>query len=168
MSDVQRYGDLEIVRDPRLQERIWSWQRAAWAGIGVILTAALVGFFGDGPISRTTVRDPDGLLQVGYERFGRCLSAMTLEVRLRPMPGGVVRLWVGRDYLEGAGIERVTPTPGKEIADADGTTFLLSTAPADRDVRVAVHLNPARPGLLRARLRREDGPSVEFVQLIYP
>ena len=66
-------------------------------------------------------------------------------------------LWVNRDYVERAGFQPVSPTPEREIAGTDGTTFIMAASPVGRPVRVRFRLNPEGPGFLRARVRLDDG-----------
>jgi protein-L-isoaspartate(D-aspartate) O-methyltransferase len=168
MSGVQRYGDLEINQDPELQDKVWAWQRVAWLVIAATLASALLGLFGGGPFGRASVRDPGHLLNVCYDRFSRRQAQTSLEVYFRPDPRGVSRVWLSREYVEGAGVRQVTPTPEREIADSAGTTYVLAAAPGDRPVRVMFRLNPERIGLLRPRVQVGNGPGLGFTQFVYP
>jgi hypothetical protein len=168
MGHVRRYGDLEITQDPGLQAKVWAWQRVMWFVIAVTLASALVGLFGGGLVGHAWVRDPGGLLSVGFDRFSRREGQAAMEVEFRPDPRGVSRVWVNRDYVEGAGVRQVTPAPEQEVVDAAGTTYVLATTPDDRPVRVSFRLNPARAGLIKGRVRIGDGPELSFTQVIFP
>jgi hypothetical protein len=168
MGDVRRYGDLEITQDPGLQAKVWAWQRVMWLVNAVILASAILGLFGGGLFGRAWVRDPGGLLSVGFDRFGRREGRAAMEVEFRPDARGVSRVWLSRDYVEGAGVRQVTPAPRQEVVDDAGTTYVLATAPGDRPVRVSFRLAPERAGLMKGRVRLGEGPELSFTQVIFP
>jgi hypothetical protein len=168
MSASQRHGDLEIVQDARLQEIVWAWQRFMWIVFAGTILLALLGLFGGGPIGRTTLGNPGGRLVIEYDRFSRIQSPSSLDLEFRPLQNVSSRIWVNRDYVERAGFQPVSPTPEREIAGPDGTTFVMAASPVGRPVRVRFRLNPEGPGFLRARVRLDDGPEVGFTQVVYP
>jgi hypothetical protein len=78
-ANLQRHGDLEIPEDLPFQRREWVAERVAWAVMALLIAGALLGFFGTGPLSRTTAGDEAGPLWLEYERFARLLAAGALE-----------------------------------------------------------------------------------------
>src|SRR3954451_15271805 len=99
----RRVGDLEVNQYDDTHGRAWDLQRPAWGVMAAIVASALLGLFGDGPLSSVTVGEPDGPLRLEYDRFGRSQSETLLRVRLAPgaVREGRARLWVGRDLLRG-------------------------------------------------------------------
>lgn len=55
MGSTERVGDLELGQDLPFQRREWAVQRIAWAAMAAVLTAALLGLFGSGPVSDAVV-----------------------------------------------------------------------------------------------------------------
>ena len=168
MSQSRRHGDLEIDHDPRFQERVWAWQRAMWASIGAVLLLASLGLFGGGIFGRISLAGPDGRLRVECDRFARREGPAELELEFRPGPGGESRIWLNQDYLDRATVERVSPDPEREVADAAGTTFVLSSPPGETTARARFRLRPRRAGPMRGRARLDDGPEVAFTQYVHP
>ena len=168
MSELQRHEDLEIVQDLHQQRRIWIWQRAAWMVMAVLVLAGILGLFGGGPFGRGSMTDPSGSLRVEYDRFGRREVESSLEVEVCSARAGLTQLWLSRDYVERAGVQQVSPTPDREVATPEGITYAVATESNGLPIRVTFRLNPARPGLLRGRVRVGDGPLLQFNEFLFP
>jgi hypothetical protein len=60
---------MEINADLEFQRRVWAAQRIGWIAIGAFVIAALVGVFGQGPLSSAAAGG--NALRIEYERFAR-------------------------------------------------------------------------------------------------
>jgi hypothetical protein len=109
-ASVRRHGDLEIQEDLPFQRREWLAERMAWAVMGLLIAAAILGLFGTGPLSRMTAGDWAGPLWLEYERFARLLAPAVLRVHLGPAAARdrTVSLWIDRRYMENVELQQVT------------------------------------------------------------
>ena len=74
-----------VHEDMRLQRAFWTWARAMWGAIALIVLIALSGVFANGPLSKTTVTDSG--LALTYERFQRVTAVSRLTAaNPHPMP----------------------------------------------------------------------------------
>jgi hypothetical protein len=174
MSETGRVGDLDVDQDLELQRHMWAVQRVGWVVMAAAVLAAVLGLFGGaGPLSKTSVGDPDAPLSIEeYERFSRFGMPTTLRVHLDPAreSGGEVRLSVSREYLESVQIQSVTPQPRSVAAGPDWLTYVFDvTSGPGQPTAVTFNLQPDRVGLLEGRVRLE-GPrgELEFGQFVYP
>lgn len=139
---MERIGDLEIDEDLAFQEREWNAERLGWVGLFVVVAVALLGLFGNGPISWTSATTDDGTLEVSFERFGRRGGSETLTVRADGSAAseGAWQLDIGRDYLGAVRVEVVTPEPDtvETVAGAVRYTFLQAEDGADLEVELSL------------------------------
>ena len=75
---------LQIEEDVPLQERTWRFQWVGWAAMGLLLLSALAGLFANGPLSWGKAQDPQGLLEIEYERFQRHTAPGQFTIHLAP------------------------------------------------------------------------------------
>lgn len=127
--DVAEVGDLHVNQDLRFEKREWRVQLIGQLVMVAILIAALLGFFGAGPLSLTEVRDETGDLGVIYEHYGRRGSTTNLTIGIAPaaFSNGKAELWVSSDYLGQIQVDAITPMPDQVTAQDDGFvyTFLV-------------------------------------------
>ncbi|MBL0968407.1 MAG: hypothetical protein IBJ02_04785 [Brevundimonas sp.] len=87
-------ADLELGEDTGFQRRFWRIQRIAWAGFALVIVAALLGLTGaGGPLSRSVVRTPDGLID--SPRISRWSAAEELRFELSGRDGARIDLSPG-------------------------------------------------------------------------
>jgi hypothetical protein len=146
-------------------------EKIAFAALVSFIVAALLGLFGDGPLSDTKASSADGRIQVQYQRFCRRLAPQSLDITLATPPGSeAIELNIDGDYLRSVQITEVFPEPVTAMHQHTGR-MRFRTDGSGRDMIVRVHLKPQRAGLLAARL--STGPpsqasTVELKQLAYP
>lgn len=118
---VGRVGDLELEQDLSFEKREWNFQRAGRGLMALIVLAALLGFFGAGPLSLTEATDGTGNLEVIYERFGRRGATTNLTVSIEPpaFSNGEAEVRLGSDYLGQMQLDAVAPDPDKVTAEDD-------------------------------------------------
>ena len=139
---MERIGDLDINEDIAFQEREWTAERLGWVALFLVVTLALLGLFGNGPISWTSATTDDGSLEVSFERFGRRGGGETLTVRADASAAsdGAWQVQIGRDYLGAVRVEAVTPEPDsvETIAGAVRYTFLQAEDGADLELELSL------------------------------
>lgn len=166
-------AEIEVEEDPRYAAAMWRAERIAWVCMGLVLLAALAGFFGNGPASRRTAGDPEGPLSVVYERLIRHQAPVVLRFRVGPGLAdarGRVRLWVSRGYLDGVRVERITPEPEREEAAPGRVVFVFPAAEPSRPFAVRMEFQAESIGSLAgvAGVEAPAAARVEFAQFAYP
>ena len=168
--DTHRTGDLQIDQDPDAQRHHWIAERVGWTVITLVILAALLGLFGSGWLSEASVGTPEGALRLEYSRFGRFLAPTTLRLHLGPdvIHEGRVSLWLNRDYIEAAQVQRILPSPDAVEAGADRLTYVLRVSDTGRPTTVTIHLEPDRVGSLSGQIGVAGHKPLRFDQFIYP
>jgi len=99
---------MEIDDNVDFHRRVWIAQRAGWFVIGILIIAALLGFFGSGPFSRTSAQG--GGLRIEYDRFARFQQPTKVQsVFYDARPANEIEL--SRRYFDSVQIEQITPAP---------------------------------------------------------
>lgn len=139
---MERVGDLQIDEDIGFQEREWTAQRFGWAALFVVVALAVLGFFGNGPISWTSATSSDGTLEADFERYGRRGGTQSLTVRAdaSAASNGEWQLDISSEYLGAVRVETITPQPDsvEAVPGASRYTFLQATDGADLRVEFAL------------------------------
>lgn len=130
MNPVHRVGDLEIDDDPAFSRVSWVVKRVGWALMLLLVAAAAVGLFGEGPLSDTRKRAGDHWIR--YERFGRLQAPVRIEVHPGPsaVRDGVVEIGFDGELVGRVEIESVTPAP-LEGGIGEDTYLYRFAAPAE-------------------------------------
>ncbi|MFN2490455.1 MAG: hypothetical protein ABR529_12100 [Actinomycetota bacterium] len=162
--------ELDLEEHLDAQRRGWRVDRASWVVIGALILGALLGAFGEGPLSDRTI-STEGGLQLSYGRFGRKGADSVLTFRL---PGGGARegasLWVGAEYFEGVKVDGITPTPDTVKVLGDGFLYTFLTAEDDTSpLVVRFDLTAADVGFHAGRFSSgAPETAVDFDQFFYP
>ena len=96
---------MEIDADLSFHRRVWIAQRIGWFLVGLLIIAALLGFFGSGPVSRASVQGNG--LRIEYERFARKQQPTKILFAIygaRPQS----QLELSRAYFDSVQIEQIT------------------------------------------------------------
>lgn len=98
---------------PRFQKSEWRASRVGWLVMSAVVVAAMLGVWGEGPLSEARASSGNGALSVQYERFVRDLGETDLRVRVAPghTEQGAVRVGIDQDYLAANQVQAVTPEP---------------------------------------------------------
>jgi hypothetical protein len=163
--DDHERADLELV--PKPNPAGWRRERIGWALLAALIAAALIGVFGAGPLSRTSVSA--GEVYLDYDRFVRTSAATALQVTLPTAANeaGEAIVTLDHDYLDRIRLDNVLPEPKRTIARPGTVEFVFATASDGRPVVAWFHLTLETPGLARARLTAA-GETLAFWQLAYP
>jgi hypothetical protein len=130
--------------------------------MALVVLAAGLGVFGDGPLADARVGDER--LSARYQRMAREAAPTTLTLTGTP-ERGVLRLWIARSYLDGVEVERIEPEPERVVIEADRQVFEW---PAGGDIaEVRFELLPSGPGWLRGRAGA-GASSIALAQWVFP
>ena len=151
---------MDVNADIEFHRRAWTVQRVGWLVIAAVIVGALLGVFGDGPLSRAEVRG-DGL-RLEYERFARLQQPTRLQLALSKSPRSEVAL--NRSYLESFRIEQITPEPREVESSGEWLVYRFG---GSGTITVTFHLMPEKFGSA-AGAARAGGNSLAFQQFIYP
>lgn len=69
--EAERDPDLALAESTRFQRQEWIAERVAWVVALVVLAAAVLGLFANGPLALGTASASDGRLTVDYQRYAR-------------------------------------------------------------------------------------------------
>lgn len=159
---------------PAWKRATWFGQRVLWCVMAAVITLAVVGIFGDGPLAdaSATVRGDGQETTVRYDRFTRRTATESLVIEVSAASAGdSVTLSLDREFVSAIDIERLTPEPESAMLDAGGGLTLSWNVPDwSRPVRIGLTYVPQRWGTLRARLRVDAGTEqhVSFRQYVFP
>jgi hypothetical protein len=169
MGEGVERGDLEIDHDLDFERRSWIVERGARWLMAVVLLAALAGFMGPGPLSRTTIGEGDGPFTLEYSRVGRAGAPSTLRAHVGPVgQRGQVRLWLSSAYVRDVRIERVTPPPLLAEATSERLTYSFAVGETQRRTAISFSVNLERMGWHHGCIGLDHGPSLCFRQFIFP
>jgi hypothetical protein len=159
---------LQIVRDQSLRRREWRLVRAGWLLLAVLIGGALLGLLGPGPLSWTTARSEQGLLEVEFQRFSHLEAddLLTVTASGGAAQGDTVDLVFGLDWVRAVTITDITPQPSDQTLTPEG---LRLTLPVERgaDVPIQIAFRPSDVGRADGVVAVE-GDSVTFGQFVYP
>ncbi len=170
MPDVPTVGDLQIERDLPYQRREWVIERIGWAGLLIIILAALVGLLGRGPISRTTQVNADQTVRLGYARFARYgeRCPLRLEIVEDAAKRNEITVTINQEYLNGLKLVRVSPSPIREEPSFDTQVFVFSSAGSSGPITITFDVEPEKLGLRSGEITVAGRPKLSFTQYVYP
>lgn len=167
MQNTPPPSTIQLAENMPFQERVWRIQRIGWVVFALLTVAALLGLFGQGPLSSVTAER--GRLRVDYERFARFESPTSFDLRVAPIASGtMVELWLSQDYLQWIEILSVSPQPSEVRADNNGLVYVFTLQEAGVAARISFHMTPLRPGILAGQVGLNNEEAVQFSQFVYP
>ena len=171
MPKSERSDRLEIAEDMDFQRASWRVQRVGWAVMSAIVVAALLGFFGGGPLSSAQAGDAQSGLSLEYDRFTRLNSPQTLDVQIAGAaihPDSTVRFWLDRKWIESNEVSSVSPEPEAAELEADRIIYTFKTSRSTAPLRARFHLENRAMGIVYGRGGLVGGQSYSFKQFSYP
>jgi hypothetical protein len=159
-----RMPEIEINEEIDFQRRAWRVQRMVWVAMALLLGAAMLGFFGLGPLSRIELTVAPGV-SVEYHRWARAHAPLQLRFLVGETSAGPGRLHLSHSLLSRVRVVRIEPEPTETRADPEGITYQFRIDPP---VPVVFHVEPERAGRVAGRVRAGDGAPVELPLLVWP
>jgi hypothetical protein len=103
---------LPVEDEISLHRKGWVIQRIGWVIVFGFLIAALLGLFGEGPLSRKKIQT--GNISVEYERF--CRYEHGMEIRLQSANENISTVSIPQAYLKAFRIGTIVPEPDRQVA----------------------------------------------------
>ena len=167
-EDVWHNRTHPVQEDMAFQRASWRFERIGWGILLLILTLALSGLFGGGPLSHARINDTTGQLSIDYERFTRKGSTTEFRVGiLSSQDNDETRLRIDKGFLSAFQMEALTPEPVEMRTHPEGTELIFRTGKTGPFV-VSLSLRPQGLGLTSSRFALGNNTPVEFWSFIYP
>lgn len=168
MEQKNRHERLELDQDLSLTRKTWVFERIGWVGLGALLTAALLGLLGPGPLSSSVAGEPGASVRVEYQRFAHFESEADLRLELRPATADpFLELWVSSAYLRGIEVRGVTPAPAETRLEGDRLVYRYPRA-GEGPMSVRFDILYRSLGRLEGQAGVVGGSSAAFSHWIYP
>ena len=158
----------QIAEDPEVQRRTWRFERIGWILLAVAVVAAVLGLFGEGPLSRAEETSADGSLSVDFPRFLRRQSPESIRIRFTAQAGsGSASLWIDRRWLDEVTVESVTPEPERTELWPDRLVYRFARGGPAGTHSVHVRFEVDAPGRTRGEFGTADA-RVPVSHVVYP
>ena len=169
-SQLSRVGTLDINQDLDFQRRSWTAQRVSWGVMGLILIAAILGVFGSGPLSHTSVRAPQAPISLNYARFTRYLRPTTIAVHIdaEGVQSEHVRIWFTPTYVQRMTLQGITPPAEWVEVGTEQMTFVFRAAQPGQALVVSFHFQSQELGSVTGQVGVEQHPPLSLSQFVYP
>lgn len=135
---------LELNEDIDFQRREWRVERFGWFGLLAVVGLAVLGLFGNGPISWSTATTDDGTLEVSYERFGRRGGSQDLGVTAAAdaADGGTWQIVISQAYVDSVRIDSISPEPDAVEVVPGGVRYTFTQADPAAELEARFDVTP--------------------------
>ena len=170
MPDLERISGIDINEDIDYQWREWRAQRIAWVFFGMVLLAALLGLFGQGPLSKRRIGEPDSPLSMEFEQIDRYQAPtdMTIFVGPNVAQGDIIRLSFNKEFMERVEVQHFIPEPESSAAGPEVVTYGFRVSDPGQPVEVRLDFQHEKAGLARGEVRLEGGDALRFDSFVFP
>ena len=151
---------LPVEDEISLHRKGWIVQRIGWVLIFGFLIAAMLGFFGEGPLSRKKIQA--GNVNVEYERF--CRYEHGMKLRLQSAGENISTISIPQTYLKSFRVGAIVPEPDKQVATAG---FIQYQFEGSQNNIVSFYLSPVERKTVEG-LFQVNNHSFTIKQTIYP
>lgn len=160
-------GDTNLVM--RHHRAAWRAERIGWFVMALVLTATVLGGFGDGPLSRAKVHSDTGW-SLEYERLVRSNAPSLFRFHVQPglAAAGEVQLRLDRSLLDHMEIESIVPSAAREVTGPGYGEFTFLLAPGEKAATIDLRYRPATFGHRRGRVSLSGGQPVFIDQFAFP
>jgi hypothetical protein len=163
---AEKPTDASVMRHHRAA---WKVERTGWAVMALLLLGALLGVFGDGPLSRASAGSPASL-SAEYDWLQRASAPTAYKFDVHPslVRDGTLRLRFDQRLIDAILIDSIVPEPEATRAGPGYTEFEFDIAPEGKSARVTFHYRPDTFGHRTGRITVAGAPHVTIDQYIYP
>jgi hypothetical protein len=143
-----------------LHRKGWVIQRIGWILMFAFLIAALLGLFGEGPLSSKNIKV--GNIEIAYERF--CRYEHGMKIKLQSNDENISTVSIPQDYLENFRVGEIVPEPQKQVASAGYVNFQFE---GSDNKLISFYLTPLKRKTVEG-LFRANAHSFTIKHTIYP
>ena len=140
----------------------WRLERIGWALATLLVLAATLGLFGDGPLARASASGADGT-SVRYERFSRTRRPVDIEA-VRPASADPARLRVDEEFLRAVELLALDPPPSRWRVAGEDRIYEFEGATST----VVLHVEYRRAGRVVGSIAWGAADPVAFSTLVFP
>lgn len=151
--------EVEVGYDEKFEHR---WRYVTIVGrllMLLVVVAAMIGLFGQGPYSHHSLASASGRLRVDFEPIARFGNVTQITFHLKPVAcDGGMTIRVNGNFVEPMGLQLDIPQPVSSIPTADGMLLHFDLDPArcqNALVRLFAKPSGIGPVLLQAQLDRD-------------
>jgi hypothetical protein len=168
VEERSNYPGLQVEEDLNSQKKLWKRQRIGRTVWALFILLAIVGLFGEGPLSRTSAKEDE--LEVQYDRFAHVESKdqFKFDFHRKDIVGGKIHLWFDSDYIKENPIQNVTPDPVSTKLEDKKVVLEFEADQAMTSSSIIVETEASKPGLQRVVLGLVGGPDLKFWKFIWP
>jgi hypothetical protein len=160
-----RADGLQLDEDRPLQERIWTVERVAHAGLFLVVLVTLAGLTGNGgPLAEASAAGGGG--RVDYPRITRVDAPATFSFAFAGTRAEH-RVRIAGGFPERFRVEDVSPEPLRQSAGGESLTFELA-AGEEEPGRAVVRLRGLQPGLSRLEIAIDDAAPMAASVFLLP
>jgi hypothetical protein len=145
-------------------------ERGAWAGMILILLAAVLGGLGPGPLSQREARTADGTLSVKYAAMERYQSPSQLHIRWigeRP-PTDRVEIALSRPLADRTELKHLTPPPARVETREDAVVLVYDAAAVADGRPIVYRYQHEHFGSLAFDVSLVGGRGLRVAQFVWP
>lgn len=171
MAGSRQDAGLEMDDEMEFQQRSWKVQRVSWLVMLLVVVAAALGLFGNGPLANATAGSKGSPLYIEYSRFVRQYAPQALAIEVSGAgitPDSTADVWLDRHWLAANDITSITPEPQTSWNDGDRTYYRFRMAPDARGSLFTIFMNNKAVGRRTGRVGMRAGPEYSFSQFAYP
>lgn len=143
-----------------LHKKGWVIQRIGWVLMFLFMLLALLGLFGEGPLSNKKVQA--GNVTVHYERF--CRYEHEAEIKLESNGENIRSVALPQEYLKKFKVSKIIPEPGTQMASPGYINYLFE---GSQNNIITFYFEPVGRGNVNGQIKVNDN-TISFHQLIYP
>lgn len=147
----------------------WRVERVGLAVIAIILMGALLGVFGDGPLSHG--RSGSGqAVSVEYERLLRASAPTQYRFHVDPSLAtqGILDLRMDNSLVDLMQVDSIVPEPERQTAGPTYTAFSFRVEPGTSPASVVFQFRPATFGRHEGQVVVPGAPALSIDHFIFP
>lgn len=149
--------------------REWMAERIGWVVIAVLLTAALLGLLGPGPLSERTQACADGRLSVEYYAIERSEKPATLRILVKPARSEeYVRLGLSHTFTEEVSFENIVPEPEWMEMEDTRVVYVFRVADVSDSGLITCRYRYDEFGWMGYQVGLVDGSEIDVEQFVCP
>ena len=169
MAVLHKTKGIDLADEIRFNRRTWTFERAGWVFLALLVGAALAGATGPGLLSSVTRRDANGSLELAFERFPhfRTDSSLTATIPL-PAEGDHFELWIDQSLRDRVEVKRVDPVPLRVTVDHGRVIYAFQKSREAGPRTVVFHTVPEAVGPVRGRVCLGPGGGIDLFQFVFP